>query len=231
MINYINKIYLRNKNFWSKDKVFSLLYGGLLLLLALFIQNYANNYVDYIASTPVGDILLDNLPTINVGFFVVQGVLIFTLIVILLFLVFPEYVLFVIKSLALFIIIRSFFVSLTHLGINPNQLTLNPDTIGFNIYNFFYSAKTDFFFSGHTGVPFLFALIFWKEKFWRYFFFMVSFIFGSSMLLAHMHYSIDVFAAPLITYSIFTISKHLFKNDFELTIDTGDIKEYDNITC
>lgn len=217
MNRFINKIYLRHKNFWSKARVFSLLGSGLLLLLALLAQGYANNYVDYTVSTPVGDILLNNLPTINVGFFVVQGVLIFALIIAFLFLVFPKYITFALKTLALFIIIRSFFVSLTHLGVNPEQLTLNPDSIGFGIYNFFYSVKTDFFFSGHTGIPFLFALIFWKEKFWRYFFFAVSFVFGASMLLAHMHYSIDVFAAPFITYSIFVISKYLFKGDFKLT--------------
>jgi hypothetical protein len=224
MIGFINKIYLKHKNFWSKDSIFSLLRGGLLLLLALFVQGYANDYVDFVASTPVGDILLDNLPTVNVGFFVVQGVLILTLLIVFLFLIFPKLIPFAIKSLALFIVLRAFFVSLTHLGINPNQLALNPESIGFDIYNFFYSAKTDFFFSGHTGIPFLFALIFWNEKFWRYFFFVVSFVFGASMLLAHMHYSIDVFAAPFITYSIFVLSKHLFKDDFKLSIDMGDIK-------
>ena len=217
MNGFINKIYLRHKNFWIKDNFLSMLTGGLFLLLALLAQGYANNYVDYATSTPVGDILLDNLPTINVGFFVVQGVLIFTLIIAFIFIIFPKFIPFALKSLALFIIIRSFFVILTHLGVNPNQLTLNPESVGFNIYNFFYSAKTDFFFSGHTGVPFLFALIFWQKKFWRYFFFTASFVFGASMLLAHIHYSIDVFAAPLITYSIFVISKHLFKGDFELT--------------
>ena len=217
MISFISKIYLRHKDFWGKERIFSLLNGGLLILLALLVQSYANNYVDYTVSTSVGDILLDNLPTINVGLFVVQGVLIFTLIVIFLFLVFPKYIVFAVKTLALFIIVRSFFIILTHLGVNPNQLTLSPESIGFNIYNFFYSTKTDFFFSGHTGVPFLFALIFWQKKFWRYFFFTVSFVFGASMLFAHMHYSIDVFAAPLITYSIFIMSKHLFKGDFKLT--------------
>jgi len=213
----IGKIYFKHKNFWSKSRFFSLIASGLFFLLAILAQNYANEYVDYVVSTPVGDLLLDNLPTINVGFFVVQGVLIFTLIVIFLLLLFPEYIIFTLKSLALFIVVRSFFISLTHLGVNPSQLALNPDTIGFSIYNFFYSAKTDFFFSGHTGVPFLFALIFWKEKIYRYLFFLISFIFGASMLLAHMHYSIDVFAAPLITYSIFIISKHLFKKDYRLT--------------
>jgi len=214
MKSFAKKIYLRHKSFWSESHIFLLLQSGLFILMALVVQGYANNYVDYTLSTSVGDILLNNLPTLNAGFFIVQGVLILTLIIIFLFIMFPEYIFFALKTLSLFIVVRSFFISLTHLGVNPDQLTLNPNAIGFNIYNFFYSAKTDFFFSGHTGVPFLFALIFWQKKIWRYFFFIISFIFGVSVILAHFHYSIDVFAAPFITYSIFVISKYLFKKEF-----------------
>ena len=95
MNRFINKIYLRHKNFWVKDNFLSALAGGLLLLLALLIQGYANDYVDYVASTPIGDLFLDNLPTINVGFFVVEGVLIFALIVAFLFVIYPKYFAFI----------------------------------------------------------------------------------------------------------------------------------------
>ena len=36
------------------------------------------------------------------------------------------------------------------------------------------------------------------------------------LLLAHVHYSIDVFAASLIVYGIFTITKKLFPADYAL---------------
>ncbi len=213
----VNKIYLRHKNFWTRDNFLLLLGGILLFVFALFIQHFAYNYIDNSANvTSVGDLLLNNLPTINLDFFIVQGALLLTLIVIFLFVIYPKYLPFSIKTLALFIIIRSFFISLTHLGFNLHQLTLNANSIGFSIYDFLYNAKNDFFFSGHVGASFLFALIFWKEKFWRNLFFIISFIFGISMIFAHMHYSIDIFAAPFITYSIFIISKNLFKVDFEL---------------
>lgn len=223
MKNILKQIHSNQKEFWTKPNVLSTIRGVLFLFLAILVQNYANNYVDITKSTPVGDIILNNLPTVNVGFFIVEGVLVFTLIILCFFLLFPRFIPFALKTIALFVIIRSFFVSLTHLGVSPGQLVLDPNSIGFDIYNFFYGAKTDFFFSGHTGIPFLFAFIFWQKKYLRYFFFLCTFVFGASVLLAHMHYSIDVFAAPFMTYSIFVISKYLFSLDYRLTV-----REFEN---
>ena len=99
-----------------------------------------------------------------------------------------------------------------------HQITLDPNSIGFFLYDFLYNAKNDFFFSGHVGASFLFALIFWKQVTWRIVFLAISIIFAVSMLLAHMHYSIDIFAAPFITYGIYQMSRWLFKKDFELIL-------------
>ena len=72
----------------------------------------------------------------------------------------------------------------------------------------------DLFFSGHTGLPFLMALIFWNNKYLRYSFFALSFIFAATVLLGHLHYSIDVLAAFFITYTIFHIAIFIFKKDY-----------------
>ncbi len=216
----MNQVYLNQRNFWKSIGWQSLLSGFLFFVLAILIQHVSYNYIDNHASvTPVGDLLLDNLPIVDLDIFIVQGSLVLTLIIGYLFLIKPKYFLFSIKSLALFLIIRSFFITLTHLGVNLHQLTINIDGIGFGIYDFLYNAKNDFFFSGHVGVPFLYALIFWREIFWRNLFLTFSFIMGVSMIFAHMHYSIDIFAAPFITYSIFSIAKKVFPNDFKLTIN------------
>jgi len=217
MEELIKSIHTTHKTFWTKDTILSLVKGVGLFILALVIQHYAYNYIDNRAEvTAVGDILLNNLPTVNLDFFIVQGALIFTFVLIILFVLYPRYIFFAIKALSLFLIIRSFFITLTHLGVNLHQTTLNTHALGFGLYDFLYNAKNDFFFSGHVGSLFLFGLIFWAKPVWRYIFFIGSFIFGVSMILAHMHYSIDVFAAPFITYSIFIIAKNLFKKDFEL---------------
>lgn len=217
MNNFVNRAYLKHKDFWSKDH-FMLFLGSLAwFFLALSVQRVAYNYIDSsVNGTHVGDLLLDNLPTLNLDFFIVQAPLLLTLFVIILFLENPHYLPFSVKALSLFIIIRSFFISLTHLGVNLHQIVLDTNVIGYSVYEFLYFAKNDFFFSGHTGAPFLLGLIFWNNRVLRYLFFTASAVFGASMIFAHMHYSIDIFAAPFITYSIFVISKKLFKREYAL---------------
>ena len=106
-----SKIYLRHKNFWSKDNFSLLIKGILFFAFALLIQHFAYNYLDYhVKGTPVGDLLLNNLPTVNLDIFIVQGALVLTFIVISLFIIHPEYLPFSVKTLALFLITRSFFL-------------------------------------------------------------------------------------------------------------------------
>lgn len=216
-MQFIQNIYRLHRQFWKKEQIVLLLQALALFVAALFVQRVAYQYVDGRAvTTYVGDLLLDNLPTVNLDIFIVQGALAATFLVAPLFLMKPRYLSFALKTLAIFIIARSFFISLTHLGVNLQQITLNTERIGFGLYDILYNGKNDFFFSGHVGATFLLALIFWKEKTWRYVFLAASVIFGISMILAHMHYSIDVFAAPFITYSIYAIARKIFSKDFSL---------------
>jgi membrane-associated phospholipid phosphatase len=76
----------------------------------------------------------------------------------------------------------------------------------------------DLFFSGHTGLPFLIALIYWDHKTYRIIFITLAAIFGSVALMGHLHYSIDVFAAFFITYAIYHIAMQIFKKDKDLDV-------------
>ena len=105
---------------------------------------------------------------------------------------------FTLYSLALFFVIRSMFVTLTHLGpFSPST----PIDFGTTIQKMFFGD--DYFFSGHTGSPFLMALVYWREKNLRAIFLGLSFFFGAIVLMGHLHYSIDVFGAFFITYTIY----------------------------
>lgn len=215
-MHIINKIIKTHKEFWNKARVLSLIQGLIFLSIAIVIQNVANEFVSKVEGVPVGDLILSNIPTINTDIFIVQGALVLTAFVVGLLILKPRYLLFTIKAFALFIIVRSFFISLTHLGVDPHQIVFNPDRIGFGLYELLFNAKGDYFFSGHTGVPFLMASIFWKEKKLRYFFLALSVVLGVSVLLGHVHYSIDVFAAPFMTYGIYTLCRTYLKKDFAL---------------
>ncbi len=219
MINIFKYLHLRHTHFWTKDHLVSLAGSVFLFIFALIIQRIADIYVGKIQGTPVDDIILNNLPALDIDSLIIFGTLLLTFAIVILFSTKPQYLNFGLKAIALFVIIRSFFISLTHLGANPGQLQFDPSTIGYWLYNVLYNTRGDYFFSGHTGIPVLMALIFWPEKKWRYIFLATSCVSGAMVLMAHLHYSIDVFAAPFMTYGIFTIAKHLFPKDYALTKD------------
>lgn len=62
----------------------------------------------------------------------------------------------------------------------------------------------DLFFSGHTGTLFLLFLL-TKNKILKTTFLVSTVVVGMAVLLQHVHYSIDVFVAPFITYCAFKI--------------------------
>jgi membrane-associated phospholipid phosphatase len=90
-----------------------------------------------------------------------------------------------------------------------------PHNRGYGLYHLI-TFQGNFFYSGHTAFPFLLALIFWDNKYLRYLFLFLTVFFGAAVLLAHVHYSIDVFAAPFIVYGMYVITARLFPHDYEL---------------
>lgn len=208
----------RYKGYFTKEHIRSLLNGILLLGLALIFQFYASAYAIRVASNSVSDIFLSALPIVNTNFVIVEGALLAIAISLLLLLLKPKYLAFAIKASAIFIATRAICVALTHIGIYPGQV--GPDPTG--IFDRTYvdlGLEGGYFFSGHTGFPVLLALIFWDEKRWRYAYLGLSVAFGIAVLFAHVHYSIDVFAAPFMAYGIFKLSQHLFAEDYRMTKD------------
>ena len=201
------------------ERLLSLLTALTLLAIAYVFEHFANAYAfEYSlrsTSNHVGDLILDNLQVINLNLIIVEGAL--TAIILgTLFVVFfkPRYLIFTLKTIALFIMIRSLFISLTHVGIYPDHI--GPGHGLFDSIYLYLNFETGLFFSGHTGLPFLMALIFWQTPLARYLFLALSFVGGVAVLLAHIHYSIDVFAAPFMAYSIYRIAFHLFPHDHAL---------------
>ena len=192
----------------------SFLVALVLLGLAVVFQFYASAYAVRVSSNFVHDLLLDNLPIVNLNGIIIEGALGAIVFSILLLLAKPKYIIFTLKAVAIFIATRAVFVAVTHLGIYPGQV--NP---GAGFFDGIYTGlglQAGFFFSGHTGLTLLMALVFWDEKFWRYIYLAAAAVFGASVLLAHVHYTIDVLAAPYMTYAIFKLSQYFFKEDYEL---------------
>jgi hypothetical protein len=197
--------------FRDKRFLISLLIGFVYLAISLYINFIAGTYATERASLPVTDIILSNTRVYDVDLFFIYGPLVlFTFVTALLFYN-PKKFPFTLKSIALFTVIRSIFISLTHLGpFSTEAITASSNFIGK------FTFGGDLFFSGHTGLAFLMALLFWKNKTLRYIFLAYSVFIGAVVLLGHYHYSIDVLGAFFITYSIYHISVLFFKKDQDM---------------
>ena len=195
-----------------KDRHFNIAFAGsLLLLVGSCIVNYlALLYARDSASNPVTDIVLSNTRAFDVEDIFFYGPLVFWVCVSAFLFSRPKTIPFAIKSVALFILVRSVFISLTHIGPFPIKVPLDSIPSYFQ----YFSSGADLFFSGHTGLPFLFALMFWESIWLRRIFVVCSIFFGAIVLLGHFHYSIDVLSAFFITYSIYHIALQLFRKDY-----------------
>ena len=193
------------KEIYKNKKV--IFFSILFLILANFLYQIAGDYVDETNAVQASDIILDNIPTVNLSFLFVYGSILIIAILVLYSLFFRVKKFHIVLSqLSLLIMIRSFFITLTHLKVPENAVTLTlPKFYNLIIFN------NDLFFSGHTAVAFLGFLIFRKEKIIGTFFLIATFVMMITVLLMHVHYSIDVFAALFITYGSFKIGEWMFK--------------------
>jgi hypothetical protein len=191
----------------NKKYLWSVVVSIIFLILTLFIIYYAGTYATESASSPVTDVILSNTRAYDLDGAFVYGSFLFFFVLVFFLLNKPKSIPFVVKSVSLFYIIRSVFISLTHIGPFPSQIIIHSDILSKITFG------GDLFFSGHTGLPFLIALIFWKDKIIRNIFLFFSLSFAIVVLLAHMHYSIDVLSAWFITYSIYHIALFIFRKD------------------
>lgn len=201
----------RIKYFKNSEYRKSLFVSVVMFCVALVVNYFAGTYASNHASSAVGDVILSNIHVVNVATFFVTGSTIFWIFSMLVYVSHLQKIPFTLKTASLFIIIRSVFINLTHIGPFPDAVTI-PASRFLDLLSF----KGDLFFSGHTGFPLLMAFIFWKSKPLRYIFIAWSVFFAIIVLLGHIHYSIDVASAVFITYTIFRLSQIGLKEDYKI---------------
>lgn len=214
MFVFLRDFFSKFKRHWGillKDRSFRIsFYFGLILIISSHVlNNFVGVYNDSQTYLSVGDVILDVLPTYDLGFIYTWGmyVLIFLIYFYAIFIK-PEIVPFAMKTFAMLMFLRSGFILMTNIGPPADSFYLSTETLGGHaVANFLF--KNDLFFSGHTAYPFLAFLIF-KETKLRWVFFWGSIVMGLAVLLMHVHYSIDVFAAFFIAYGTYAFSDRVF---------------------
>jgi len=116
----------------------------------------------------------------------------------------PEILLLALQSYSLLVIFRILVMYSAPLDAPDGIIILNDPFV-----QFFGNGEIltkDLFFSGHTATLFLLFLIS-DKKLLKFIFLISTILVGAAVLLQHVHYTIDVLAAPFFTYSSYRIVK------------------------
>ena len=95
-----------------------------------FVCSIATNYVAGIyaterASNYVQDIILSNIPVVNVSDYFVWGAIALIVFVVILCVMDARRIPFTLYAMAMFYLVRAGFVTLTHLGVYPDHMVLD----------------------------------------------------------------------------------------------------------
>lgn len=193
---------------WRKeiyDNKYLILLSLVFLIIAVYLNLLAGNYVNRTKGVVAPDLILDYLPVVNLTFFYSYGMILVLVTLFLYPLLFKIHKLHdTISQFSLLIMTRSIFICFTHLTPPAGALPITSPNF---LSPFFFN--NDLFFSGHTAVPFLGFLLFKDSKI-KYFFLASSIVLASVVLLMREHYTIDVFSAFFITYGTFIIGEKFF---------------------
>lgn len=206
---YFSKIWHHWKVlFGDRAYVISFFAGLMFIIGAEFLTLFVSAYNDSQVYLSVGDLILDYIPTINMEFFL-RWVMYGLMIIIFVYPVFfkPEIVPFTLKTFAVLVFLRCGFILLTNIGAPADSFYS-----GMKVGGDFFSHlifKNDLFFSGHTAYPFLGFLIY-RKSIIRWFLLAGTILMAVTVLLMHVHYSIDVFAAFFISYGVYAFSRKVF---------------------
>jgi membrane-associated phospholipid phosphatase len=170
--------------------------GGAALNIAS--QTYLHNYTSEGKTLPMlSDLILDNLPSLNVALYYD----IFALIPIILVLVYIihkkdyERLPFIILMSALFYMVRGVFIVLTPFGNPPMFNGSDP------LFNGFAKYDLGVYPSGHAGNVFLMYLLV-KDKLYKWSILICLVLVIITLFLAHGHYSIDILSGLFFAYAI-----------------------------
>ncbi|HEY7750927.1 MAG TPA: phosphatase PAP2-related protein, partial [Ignavibacteriaceae bacterium] len=114
----------------------------------------------------------------------------------------PFCLFFAIQSYGLMLMFRLFVMYLTPLDAPEKLIPLHDPFV--QMFSAGDILTKDLFFSGHTATMFLLFLVV-KNRSLKVIFLFTTILVGFAVLLQHVHYSVDVAAAPVFAYSAYRI--------------------------
>lgn len=197
----------------DKSNKISLIVTLVLLSVILFSLTNFLNYVEGRQGVVLSDPILKLFNPINLTWLTFSLIYLSLIIAIITLLNNPNRLLFAIQLYTLMVIIRIIAMFLLPLEPPVTMIILIDPFVEF--LGTGQTLTKDLFFSGHTATLFILYLVTEKKKL-KYVFLFCTIAVALSVILQHVHYTIDVFAAPFFTYSSYIILK-LIRNTLNLS--------------
>jgi membrane-associated phospholipid phosphatase len=197
------KIFLIRKN--NKRE---LLFTLIILAAVLFCFTRFLNYVEMRAGYTYNDPLLNLFAPVDLTWIIFGLIYAGLITAIYFFIRDPHLILTALQAYLVLVILRTIAMYLLPLNPPTDMISLNDPFV--QIFGSGEILTKDLFFSGHTATLFLLFLMA-NKKTLKIIFLSFAVIVGISVLLQHVHYSIDVFTAPFFSYASVKLAAYIKK--------------------
>ena len=191
---------------------------SLLIITLLALTNFLT-FVESRTGTILSDPILESFNPVNLNWFIFLLIYLSVVISILSLLPDPGNLLFLIQSYILMILFRIAAMYVVPLNPPENTILLNDPFVQYFTAN--QILTKDLFYSGHTATIFLIYLVSTNRSL-KYLFLIFTFLIASSLLIQHVHYTIDILAAPFFSYGSYRLVKKLH---YEFLVNESQNKE------
>lgn len=177
---------------------------GVAIILALFLR--FTGWVERRAGVVLEDPILQALPPIDLSwpiFGIIYGGLVAALVILLRR---PEDLLLTLRAYGLLVLVRIAAMWVTPLDPPEGMILLVDPIAGVGPGG---ALTRDLFFSGHTATMVLLALGM-RHRIERVLFFLAALLLAAFLLLQHVHYTVDILAAPFFAWGCFRMARALY---------------------
>jgi len=175
-----------------------------IILLAVVLTSLANflNFVEARQGVVLQDPILTLFNPINLTWLIFALIYGSLIVAIAALIKNPKQLIFAIQLYTLMVVVRIFAMYILPIDPPEKMILLNDPLV-----EFFGTGQTltkDLFFSGHTATLFILFLVS-KKKIFKTIFIISTIAVAITVLLQHVHYTIDVFAAVFFTYACYKL--------------------------
>lgn len=193
-------------NYKLKTIQYQLIFSVVILAIVLYFYSGFLEYVENRDGFSFQDPILNLIKPINLTWLIFLSIYLSLIAGIIILIRKPLQFIFAIQIYIVLILVRMLAMYTVPFNPPPEMIPLNDPFV--KIFGTGKILTKDLFFSGHTATLFMLYLVV-EKKILKKIFLLLTIIVALSVILQHVHYFIDVFAAPFFTLACYAIVKNI----------------------